>query len=344
MSVAVPNDVRTGGDMRARSLRPRLAGAIGALLVAGLFCVPGGERADATSPGSNGRIYFQQSDSIFALSPSGVVKKVVPSTKFSGLVEAIPSPDGGKLAFTSTRGGSDLWTRDLTTGDYKNVTGKASDQLTLTSIEFPTWSPDGRQLIFQATRQQRSRLYRINADGTGIKELMYFEDVVAGDLSPDWSSTGKVVFSYDGDLFTMAPTPGATVTKVTIDRGEYDAGFMTPSWSPDGTRIAAEYDGDSFADGGVIIVTPNPGPGQARYNYLTGDEDNQHSEVIEDPAWSPDGKWIVYYGHWAPGSGDFEDYDLWKVKVASPGTPVDLDARSPFGADTYHPSWSVKPQ
>ena len=58
MSVAAPNDVRTGGDMRARSLRPPLVAALGTLLVAALLFVPGGQRADATSPGSNGRIYL----------------------------------------------------------------------------------------------------------------------------------------------------------------------------------------------------------------------------------------------------------------------------------------------
>jgi Tol biopolymer transport system component len=332
--------LRSAGGAR----RAAPATLLGAALVAGLLLVPGGGPAGATSPGVNGSIYFQQKGNIYSISETGTGKvKVIPKKLFHDVEEAVPSPDGRKLAFTSTNGGSDVWTKNLVTGKYKNVTQRATDKLTLTSLGTPAWSPDGRALVFQATRKQRTRLYRINADGSGIKQLQYFEDLVSGDLSPDWSSTGVIVFVYRGELWTIQPD-GSALTQVTVEDDAYRGGFELPSWSPDGTMIAAEYEGTSFADGGVILVRPNPAPGEERYVYLTGDEDNTHSEIIEDPAWSPDGQWIVYYGHWAPGSDAFEDYDLWKVEVADPTTPVDVNARDQFGADVYHPNWGVQPQ
>ena len=321
-------------------LRPRLVAALGALLAAGLVLAPGAERAGATSPGENGLIYFEQSGHIYSLSPAGEKKKVVPRTHFPYLDEAVPSPDGRKIAF-SYGGGSDIIVKNLVTGKYKNVTGRAGDAKTLTFIEGPAWSPDGKQLVFQAERQQRSRLYRINADGSGLKQLQFFPDpVVAGDLSPDWSSTGTIVFAYQGSLWTIQPD-GTGLTEVASPDEYEDRGFYLPSWSPDGTQIAAEIDGTSFADGGIMIVTPAPAAGQEKYSYLTGDEDNQHSEVIEDPAWSPDGTKIVYYGHWSPEDADLDEYDLWTVDLANPGAPpVDLDARIQFGAATYYPNWA----
>ncbi len=305
--------------------------------------VPVGNTASATSPGANGAIYCEQGGHLWSLSTTGVKKKVVPKKKFAYLDEAVPSPDGRKIAF-SYGGGSDIWTKNLVTGKYKNVTGRAGDAKTLTFIEDPAWSPNGKQLVFQAERKQRSRLYRINADGTGLKQLQFFGDLVAGDLSPDWSSTNKIVFSYQGSLWTIRPD-GSGLTEVASPDEYGDRGFYLPSWSPDGTQIAAEIDGSSFADGGIMVVTPAPGPGQEKYSYLTGDEDNQHSEVIEDPAWSPDGTKIVYYGHWSPEDADLEDYDLWTIDVANPdAAPVDLDARDQFGTDAYHPNWAPAPK
>ena len=343
MSRAKSGVVRVGGNRWETSLRLRLAAVLGLMLVAGLVLAPGGQRAHATSPGENGLIYFEQSGSIFSLSPTGVKKKVVPKKLFPYVVEAVPSPDGRKIAF-SYGGGSDIWTKNLVTGKYKNVTGQAGDAKTLTFIESPAWSPNGKQLVFQAQRQQRTRLYRIDADGTGLKQLQFFEDVVAGDLSPDWSSTGTIVFSYEGSLWTIRPD-GTGLISVASPEEYQGRGFYLPSWSPDGTQIAAEIDGTSFADGGIMVVTPVPGQGQQKYTYLTGDEDNQHSEVIEDPAWSPDGTKIVYYGHWAPDDAALEDYDLWTIDVANPeAPPVDLNARDQFGADTYHPNWAPTPR
>ena len=330
------------GAIKTR-LRRRTAAAVGAVLAAGLVIVPLGPQAGATSPGVNGKIYFEQDGNIYSLSPTGVKKKVVPKKRFPYLEEAVPSPDGRKIAF-SYGGGSDIWTKNLVTGKYKNVTGKAGDAMTLTFIEAPAWSPNGKQLVFEADRQQRTRLYRINADGTGIKQLVKFGDFLAGDISPDWSSTGSIVFAHAGDLYTMRPD-GSGVTPVALAEEIDDRGFYLPSWSPDGTQIAAEIDGTSFADGGIMVVTPAPVEGQEKYAYLTGDEDNGHSEVIEDPAWSPDGTKIVYYGHWAPGSAALEDYDLWTIDVANPDAPpVDLNARDHFGADTYHPNWAPAPR
>lgn len=323
----------------ARRFGSGLVLAVSVLLVAALVLGPGSGRADATSPGANGLVYYEQSGHLWSLSPAGVKRKVVSKKRFPYLDEAVPSPDGRKIAF-SYGGGSDIWTKNLVTGKYKNVTGRAGDAKTLSFIEAPAWSPNGKQIVFEADRGGYTKLYRINADGTGLKQLQAFPAFVAGDISPDWSSTGTIVFSYEGSLYTIRPD-GSGLVEVARPEDVDDRGFYLPSWSPDGTQIAAEVDGTSFADGGVMIVTPAAPRGPGRYHYLTGDEDNQHSEVIEDPAWSPDGSKIVYYGHWSPQGADLERYDLWTIDLANPDAPpVDLDARDALGASVYHPNWA----
>lgn len=76
------------------------------------------------------------------------------------------SPDGQKIAFSSTRGGRDhifamnadgSVPTQLTSGDYFAIR--------------PAWSPDGDKIAFVATSSGRSEVYVMNPDGSAITQL-----------------------------------------------------------------------------------------------------------------------------------------------------------------------------
>ena len=105
----------------------------------------------------------------------------------------------------------------------------------------PTWSPDGRDLIFVSNRGHihgSGGFWRMSAEsGTSLRELRYEE--TTWKARPDWSPDGKrvVYSSYLGrqwhQLWLMTPDGGDPVQ---LTYGEFDA--TAPRWSPDGTRIA----------------------------------------------------------------------------------------------------------
>ena len=123
------------------------------------------------------------------------------------------SPDGTRIAFTSSRG-----TTPRTGGPEIYVTdpspeGPSNEPVRLTatrsSNSAPNWSPDGTKIAFESGRDRpRSHdftpeIYTMNADGTGQTRLTrkgWYGD-------PVWSPDGKrLAFSRDG-IYTMKAAP-----------------------------------------------------------------------------------------------------------------------------------------
>jgi eukaryotic-like serine/threonine-protein kinase len=95
------------------------------------------------------------------------------------------SPDGTRLAFVAvdSAGNQDVWVRDLGTGGVTRLTFDPRPDLT------PIWSPDGKRVVYAASRGSRRDLYEKNADGSGEERLVLQSDQ---DKAPtSWSRDGR---------------------------------------------------------------------------------------------------------------------------------------------------------
>ena len=78
------------------------------------------------------------------------------------------SPDGRRVAFAALQGGTgDIFIVDLVTKEVINVT---KDEF---ADSAPTWSPDGKSLIYIARVSQNEKLFRLDLD-TGRKTQLTF--------------------------------------------------------------------------------------------------------------------------------------------------------------------------
>jgi|GEM_PF-2379682 len=187
------------------------------------------------------------------------------------------SPDGSRIAFTSTRGIlPDVFVMDA---DGTNV-----QQLTFgMNASSPAWSPDGSEIVFSSISdigEWNADLWIVSADGGEPRQLTTSPTV---DMQPDWSPDGETIVYASNpdqhfDLYTIN-VDGTGVTRIT----DHPSSDLNPAWSPDGDLIAFERDADF---NGEIYVADADG-GNVR--NLTN-----HEGWDSEPTWSPDGSMIAY--------------------------------------------------
>ncbi len=95
--------------------------------------------------------------------------------------DAVPSPDGQRLAFTAL---SELYVVDWPNGGLRRV---AADQDAVQ--QHPTWSPDGQWLAYTTYEADGGHAYRVRTDGRGQPERLTREASLY--LEPRWSPDGQ---------------------------------------------------------------------------------------------------------------------------------------------------------
>lgn len=112
--------------------------------------------------------------------------------------DAVPSPDGSKLAFTVL---NDLYIMELPDGEPRRVTDFGYTEA------FPTWSPDGNQLAFSTWNpEEGGHIYRVQAEG-GTPERLTEQSALYQQLA--WSKTQNRIVAIRGEdrMYYQSPGP-----------------------------------------------------------------------------------------------------------------------------------------
>jgi serine/threonine protein kinase len=144
------------------------------------------------------------------------------------------SPDGSRIAFSSTRSVSDeIWVSDLDGANAVQLTASAAPDGTY----WPTWSPDGTRIAYQARPEGAASapdIFVVPAAGGAAVRLT---DAPEYDGRPTWSADGEwIYFASDregGRAGWKVPAAGGPATRVT------DVSAAVYRESPDGRWLFA---------------------------------------------------------------------------------------------------------
>ncbi len=219
-----------------------------------------------------------------------------PPTRFATPLPRPTDPNGGRIAFTCTR------------GDYNQlcmINRDGTGLIQLSDMEasnyYPVFTPDGSSLLFASNRNGPFDLYLLLF---GEKQLFQITDNVGNVVSPDYSPDGRrLVFA------NQAGEGPASIWMVNADglnphlvyTGADD--IVAAAWSPNGERIA-------YA---MSVGVPQ------EYEIFTMDTDGKNHLRISQGLqgiggsidWSPDSKSLLVY------AGVYGDKNIFKIDVAT---------------------------
>ncbi len=193
------------------------------------------------------------------------------------------------------RDAMDIGIINLDTLEFTNITNSP------TFDADPSFSPDGRKILFTSTRDGNAEIYVMNRDGSNLERLTN---------NPAWDSFAtfspdmtQISFNSDREnernnvyILNMDGS-GKTVS---LPAGDYSNFVGTDVWSPDGTKIA--YSSDRNGNEDIFVINAE----FEKPSLLLSDSKAEITQLIQ----SPDRRFGIFLAQLGKDDFEIRKYDF----------------------------------
>lgn len=248
-----------------------------------------GYDAPKVSPDGS-KVAFLRRNTLYTMpAPAGRARRVAPATSYDW------APDSRRLVVSSN---DDIGIVDA--GRLQRLTtGPAGDYE-------PTWSPDGRTIVFRRSVRDRelvNELYAIAADGTHLRAVTHERELSADcprqtntPVAPSFSPDGEALAFVEEQTGCESVKGTGALVRVDVDgsdrrvlddsfHGVNDWGVESVEWSPDGSQLVYEAGTEERVPGPLEID-------QRQHLYVIGADRRNRIQLRVDgnarsPTWVP---------------------------------------------------------
>lgn len=181
------------------------------------------------------RIAFERKPAAYIANLDGTAEKKIAD----GIFPAI-SPDGTRVAFNTVEKSGTTYARHIAVVEIE--TGKITvfNDVPSNNSYYPTWSQDGKRILFTLRQNEVWDLGLINADGTGFRVLKKGDPKEVTRYSPIWARDGQSIFCEDMTNIYRLGLDGTIIAQWTINKIIPNGGMSGDSRidvSPDGKYL-----------------------------------------------------------------------------------------------------------
>jgi Tol biopolymer transport system component/DNA-binding winged helix-turn-helix (wHTH) protein len=184
--------------------------------------------------------------------------------------------DGKNLVYTKSNGFGigNIWTIDTETGEERQLTQEKKKAQGAVEV-----TPDGKSIVYVSSRSGTFQLWRMDFDGSNLKQLTDGPDIYFGDLSPD----GKWIYYSQNGLWKK-PLAGGDSVKV------LDKSMGGMHFSPTAPKVFSAYYHDPAEkekDPWMFVIF--------NLDSLSAYKDLE-IDTVKVGDWTPDGRKLYYIG------------------------------------------------
>ncbi|MCL4523997.1 MAG: serine/threonine-protein kinase [Acidobacteria bacterium] len=260
------------------------------------------QNVDYANAAATSHFAFSNNGTLVYLAEQGApgLKSRIVSVDRAGKVTVLPidvrdfsdpkvSPDGRMVAAHVQDAQNDIWVADPTRGTMSRLSFDPSED------ETPLWSPDGRTIMWTATRSGIARgIFRRAADGSGKEELVWTLDKHAH--LRDWLPDGKAIILEVQDSKT-----GTDIWRLDLGEKPTATPYLQTEFNERNSRLSPDgrwmvYNSDESGKEEVYIQSFPAAGAKVQVSSKGGDQ----------PAWARNGKSVFYRGENAIQEVSFE--------------------------------------